>query len=39
MGRGGEQTKKGCHIGKMYAEIFKFRREFYKNKKITRDFN
>jgi len=38
MGRGSEQMKKGCHIGKKYAEILKFRKEFMKNKKITKDF-
>lgn len=38
MGRGSESAKKGCHIGKKYAEILKFRRDFLKNKKITKDF-
>ena len=38
MGRGSEQVKKGCHIGKRYAEIFKFKKEVLKNKKITKGF-
>ena len=27
-----------CHIGKRYAEIFKFKKEVLKNKKITKGF-